>query len=187
MGFGEVDIATGNGKEFKRDAAKEKQVYDRFIDILQGTSEFKAQHERVNAALKANGIKIQLDDAQMKELIKNQVLEINGVKIELPSVFEKVLNGPCANEAYMLRFGEMIVSYKKEGVYVGVEYTNNYLTVNTFKIGFGMMAGGQTTRSNSTRSSGGSSSSGSGSTGTPGSNPVEGVDGTPGSNPVDGT
>lgn len=159
IGFGEVDIATGNGKEFKKDASSEKKVYDKFIDILQGTNEFKVQHQKINEALKANGINVHLDDAQMKELIKNKVIEINGVKIELPSVFEKVLNGPCANEAYMLRFGEMIVSYKKEGVYVGVEYTNNYLTVNTFKIGLGIMAGGQTTRSSSTR---GSNSGGSG-------------------------
>lgn len=134
VGFGEVEVVAGS--KYRQDATEETKVYNSFIDIFQKTSEFEAQKNRINEALTKVPGGVQLNDVQMKELIKNHALEVNGVKLELPATFEKVLNGPCANEAYMLAFGELTITYKKpEGdVSVGVEYTNNYLTVNTFSI-----------------------------------------------------
>ena len=147
IGFGEVDIVSG--KEYKADASKDKDVYNKFIDILTKTSEFEAQFARVNTALESLNIGLQLDADQMKQLVKDHTLEVNGVKIDLPATFEKVLNGPCANEAYMLTFGEMTVSYKRpEGdISVGVEYTSNYQTVKTFSVGIGFMGGKESSSS----------------------------------------
>lgn len=92
-----------------------------------------------------------LNADQLMDLVKNQSFETaDGVKITLPSEFVKMLYAPCANEGFMISFGQLSMKYteittkveKTPGdVYVGMEYTENYQTANSINIGAGVLAG----------------------------------------------
>lgn len=127
----------------KEDASKETGVYKEFMKIYEKTSDFVAQKEKIQKAVEKFAPGTVLDDAALKTLIVDGKLTINGVEIEMKgNTFSRILNGPCANEGYMLEFGKLSIKYSKKerqpgDVYVGMTHAENYQSANSFRVGVG--------------------------------------------------
>lgn len=178
IGFG--GVTTVKGEKYREDASAETGVYDKFLEIYQKSADFAAQKEKIKASIKKFDANADMSDEQLLELIKTGTLTINGMEITMTgNAFEKILNAPCANEGYMLSFGDLEITYSKKektttpgDIYVGMAYTENYQSANSFKLGVGA-AWGKTPPQPRTPDV------------PPPPPPPKDEDGTPGSNPVD--
>lgn len=148
IGFGDVQVLAG--AEYREDASKETAVFDKFMEIYTKSADFAAQKITMQKEIEKFIPGAKLDEAGIITLIKTGKLTLNGQEIKMTgNAFEKMLNGPCANEGYMLSFGKIELTVEKEekipakkgNIYVGMEHIDNYQRARSVKVGVGTMYG----------------------------------------------
>lgn len=150
-GFVSGDLEIIKGQDY-RETATEMDAKAKLEESFQTTREFTLLLGKVNTFMKSKKADVApLSTDQLMDLVKNQTLETSdGVTLTLPSEFVKMLFAPCANEGFMISFGQLSMKYSETttkvektpgDVYVGMEYTENYQTANSINIGAGALAG----------------------------------------------
>lgn len=143
---GDLDIVKGY-----TETATEKSALLKLQDTFRTTREFTLLHDKVNTFLKnhkPDTLGVTAD--QLMELIKNNKLTTaDGMEITLPTEFRKMLYAPCANEGFVMTFGELKMNYTKVTIveetkgdlYVGMDHIDTYQRARSMKIGVGGLAG----------------------------------------------
>lgn len=143
-GFISGDLEIIKGQEY-REAATELDAKAKLQESFKTTREFSLLLDKVNKFMKDKKADVQpLNTDQLMDLVKNQTLETaDGVTLTLPSEFVKMLFAPCANEGFMISFGQLSMKYSETtttvektpgDIYVGMEYTENYQTANSINV-----------------------------------------------------
>lgn len=113
LGLGSVQII--DGKDYRQAADKNGGEFKAFMDTYMKSAEAQQQRAALRAIIDKQTQTPDgkpLSDAEYLTLVTTGKLEHNGATITLPSDFFKALNGPCANESYILNFGDLNIKSK---------------------------------------------------------------------------
>lgn len=132
-GFESIKLAHDkNNKRFeaKMDNTQTEELMVQ--DLMETPSEFALYKEKVAKMLTLNKVDASaFTDAMYKQLLQGE--KVNGVTLD--KEFFKAFNGPCFNEALVMNLIGLHIEMPTTGtIYVGMNYTDNYQSANSFKL-----------------------------------------------------